>query len=469
MDVGATPAGGLRRNLGLGGTVGVALAMMGPTTSMAVGVAPVVKWAGLSAPTAFVAGFLAMVLVALSFATFARRVATAGSARDYIGLAWGPRAGFLAGWLLLFGYGIVISGNLAMTGDLLAATLAELGIGGPHLWLWLALGAGGVATWLCLRDIRVTGRAMLVLEWTSMLALLVLAAVILMRTPLSAAPFVPAAGHGWSGIGLGMVFAVFAFIGFEGPATLGEEAQDPHRTIPRAILGTLAAAGIFYVLISYAEVAGFGPKGLGAMAQDPSPLGTLSRRFISGPFAVLVNAAAAISMFSIATSILAAASRVLMSLARGGFLPAFTRTSRDHGVPRRAILALATASVLGILAVRNAPTPVDYFAALGSIATLAIILVYMGVTGAELTQAVRERRVRNAVPALAGLLILIWPLFNSLYPVPPWPEILWPYVVIGWTLLGFLLLLVRPEISRSSTQPYAKQPITIEKSKERAF
>ena len=55
-----------------------------------------------------------------------------------------------------------------------------------------------------------------------------------------------------------MVFAILAFIGFEASAPLGEEAKNPRRTVPRAVVGSALAIGIFYVLCSYAWVFGAG-------------------------------------------------------------------------------------------------------------------------------------------------------------------------------------------------------------------
>ena len=49
-----------------------------------------------------------------------------------------------------------------------------------------------------------------------------------------------------------MVFAILAFFGFEAAAPLGEEARDPRRTTPRAVVGSTLIVGLFYVLTSYA-------------------------------------------------------------------------------------------------------------------------------------------------------------------------------------------------------------------------
>src|SRR3954465_7204515 len=72
-------------------------------------------------------------------------------------------------------------------------------------------------------------------------------------------PFNPSNAVGdWGGVFKGMVFAILAFIGFEAAAPLGEEAREPRRTVPRAVVGSAVAIGLFYVLCSYAWVFGAG-------------------------------------------------------------------------------------------------------------------------------------------------------------------------------------------------------------------
>src|SRR5512135_2142436 len=83
----------------------------------------------------------------------------------------------------------------------------------------------------------------------------------------------------------------------------------------------------------------------------------------------------------------------------------------------------------------------------GTIGTLALILVYMAVTGAELADALGARRPIWSLVGLVGTVALFWPLYNSVYPVPVFPSNLWPYLVVAWVIVGALLLIIRPAIS----------------------
>ena len=63
-----------------------------------------------------------------------------------------------------------------------------------------------------------------------------------------------------------MVFGFLSFAGFEAAATLGEEARNPRRDIPRAILGTAIFGGIYFVFVTAVEVMGFGTDDAGVAA-----------------------------------------------------------------------------------------------------------------------------------------------------------------------------------------------------------
>src|SRR6202030_3210055 len=60
-----------------------------------------------------------------------------------------------------------------------------------------------------------------------------------------------------SGLRLGLVLALFSFVGFESATTLGSEARNPLRTIPRAVIRSAILAGVFFTVCAYAEVLGF--------------------------------------------------------------------------------------------------------------------------------------------------------------------------------------------------------------------
>ncbi len=62
----------------------------------------------------------------------------------------------------------------------------------------------------------------------------------------------------YTGILFGVLYGVLIFVGFETAANLAEEAEQPKRAIPKAVLFSVVVVAVFYVIAAYAQVAGFG-------------------------------------------------------------------------------------------------------------------------------------------------------------------------------------------------------------------
>ena len=442
----------LRRNLGMIEAVALSLSIIAPTMAMAFNVTLAAGAAGAAAPLAFAVGTVALAIVGLSFVAFSRRVAHAGSAYAYISTEFGPKAGFVAGWALMLTYLCYGTGTAALFGNFVDAALANDHIAVSLLWIVMAIAAIGVAMLFAYRDMRLAARLMLVLEGISVLAIIVLGIIVLQavsaKGALSTAPLTPDPKSGWSGIGYAIVFAVLSFAGFEGAATLGEETANPRRAIPIAVFGTVILAGIFYVFASYVQVVGFGVANTRALASDSAPLNTLALKFGSRDFAILLDLAAAISAFSCVLGCLSAAARMLFALGRAGLARTVGMAHPTHGTPAAAVLAMGALMMAGIVLWAPFIGSGNYYGDMGTIGTLSLILVYMGVTLAEASDALRASKLIWAGFGLLGTVILLWPLYNSVYPVPAWPGDLWPYLVVAWLIAGVGLLAIRPAIGR---------------------
>jgi amino acid transporter len=403
--------------------------------------------AGRAAPLAYLIGGIIVTLVALSFVVFGRRIAHAGSVYAYVGSVFGSRCGFVAGWALLLMYVTLLAGSTALVGEFGAASLGHAGVECTNLWLVVATLGGLFAIWLTWKDVQLAARLMLVFEGASVLAILLLVIVVLTRVPLSLLPFKPEPGHGWTGIGYGIVFAVLAFAGFESATTLSEETRNPGRSIPRAVIGAVIAAALFYVLVSYALVVGYGLDHAQALGRASAPLDELSTRFISGTFAGFLDFAAATSALACVIGSLSAAARVLYALSRAGLAPSLAEVDAKHGTPARSIVVMGAVNLACLFLWGAQSDAASYGGNVVTIGTLALILVYISVTGAQAIGAFRCRRPVWWTIGSLGAVLLLWPLGNSLYPAPPWPGNVWPYVVAAWLVFGALLVFFRPSVA----------------------
>jgi len=442
----------LRSRLSLPEATGLSLAVISPTVTAAFNITLVVQATGPAAPLAFAIGTVAMALIALSFMACTHRVAHAGSAYAYIAHTFGRRLGFVAGWTMLltyFGFG---TGFAALVGSFTSAALKQaFGIDSAVLWLVIGGGALLLAWWLAYRDMRLAGRLMLWLEGVAVIGILGLCISILRQAhpdpAQTLATLRPAAGFGgWSGLGFGMVFCVLSFAGFEGAATLGEETVHPRRNIPIALFATVIGSGVFFVFVGYCEVIGFGTGGIKDLANSQAPLNDLALRFASPRVAIALDLAAAISCFSGVLGCLAAAGRILFALGRVGLSSPMAGVHAVHGTPAVAVSAAAVVIILTFLIWGPIAGAGNFYSYTSTIAALALILVYIAVGAAEVVEASREGRMLWPLACVLGPILLLWVLYRNLYPVPDYPNNVWPYVALAWMLAAWVILRVRPRI-----------------------
>jgi amino acid transporter len=375
--------------------------------------------------------------VALCFVSFERRIQEKGSVYAYIRHTFGARYGYAAGWTLLLFYATLSTCAAALTGTEIMSLLDDVGVRHSTWWMPCAVVVILITTWLCWQDTRLAVHGMLALEGASVLIILILVVRILTCVPLSLTPFHPdPMAHGWSGIGYALIFTTLAFGGFEGAAAFSEETKNPERNIPIAFIATILVAAIFFSVSMYAQVLGFGRENVNQLVGSDSPLSTLAARFLSRKYALLIDVAVMSSAFACAMGTLAAASRMLMALSLESKRGWFRSVNRKHGTPWKALLAISTCSLASTVIWGSHVGGVTYAAECASIGSLALIVVYLFVCFAELIASFGARSTFRIVVSALSISLLLWPLCNTVYPVPQFPDRLWPYIVGAWLVAG---------------------------------
>lgn len=191
---------------------------------------------------------------------------------------------------------------------------------------------------------------------------------------------------------------VFAYFGFENIVNLSEEAREPGRTIPRAILLSLSVSTVLYVFVSLAAVALMTPAELGA---TDAPL-TAAAQGVSGRAAGALGGIALFSTANTALIALVTTSRILYGIARDGSLPpVLARVSARRKSPWAAALASLAVSA-GLLTVGR----VEAAASVSSLATMAaFIAVNVSLIVLRRREPRRERPFRVPL-SLGGLPVL---------------------------------------------------------------
>jgi amino acid transporter len=442
----SAPTTGLRHNILTPlETLSQSISAIAPTTSPALTVPLVFALAGNGTWLAYLLACGATLLIALCIARFARTSASPGSLYKYATDSLPPTAGRTAGWALLLAYtatgASVVGGFLNYARVLmhgLPPTFAHplLAIPTPIL----ALIATAAATFFAYRDVQVSTRLMLWIEAASVsMIVLVLVALLLRTGPHIDTPQLELRAVTPSGVRLGVVLALFSFVGFESATTLGHEAKNPLRTIPRAVIQSAVLAGLFFLVCSYAETLGFRQlhQDLGASEAPFRALSTLAHLPILGP---LIDIAAFVSMFACTLACITAAARVLLHMAQDGLLHAhLARTHATNETPHLAVLV--TGAVVFLMAAglaAHGSSGADIYAWTGSLAVYGFITAY-GLVAAGLAFFLRhagELTPAALTLAIAAALAMLLALAGTLYPVPQPPYNWLPYIYLAYLVAG---------------------------------
>jgi amino acid transporter len=112
-----------------------------------------------------------------------------------------------------------------------------------------------------------------------------------------------------------------------------EEATNPRRHLPRALLATIAATTVLYVLIQIVA-----ERTLPGLASSPTPLAAAAREFMGPGGAAFITVAAALSTLGSASALVLVAPRILYAFAQHGQLPpALARVHPRFLTPYRSV------------------------------------------------------------------------------------------------------------------------------------
>jgi amino acid transporter len=435
----ATPRdSGLRHNiLSPLETLSQSISAIAPTTSPALTIPLVFADAGNGAWLAYTLAGLATLLMALCISRFAQTSASPGSLYKYATDSLPPIGGRAAGWALLLAYtatGASVVGGFINYAQVLipAANHIPASI--------IAIAATAAATWFAYHDVQTSARLMLWIEAgsVSMIALVILALIV--RTGIHIdAPQVQLTGVSPSGVRLGVVLALFSFVGFESATTLGHEARNPLRTIPRAVIQSSLLAGLFFLVCCYTETLGFRQlhQDLGKSDAPFRALSALAHLPVFGP---LIDMGAFISMFACTLACITAAARVLLKMAHDGLVHAHLgRAHAKNETPHIAVLAvgLVVAVLAAALSARGV-SGADIYGQMGSLAVYGFITTYLLVAAALPLYLRRNARLTPAAIALsvAAATAMVLAMAGTLYPIPPAPYNHLPYYYLAYLIAG---------------------------------
>lgn len=437
--------GGLRRNaLGVLGAVVLAMAFTGPAGSIYFGEAAAAGKAGKAFTFSFILAALGVFLMAHSIAQFARKIATAGFGFTYVTRTFGIRSGTFVGWLLLLGYLPIPTLLLAAEGALghsLFSTYLHVNV--P--WYVFSVGLGIIGIVIVNSGIRRSVRTTLIfLSWEIGVTTALFLTIIIRGGAHgnSAQPFNPGGAPNLSGLAYGLLWGFVMFFGFESAGTLGEETTNSRRNVPRALFTAVAIMSVYYVLSAYAATIGVGTNHISTFITDG--WGGLANRYWGSGIGWLLDLTVMNSFFAIVLASLNASARVLFSMGRGGVLPAkLGEVNPKSGAPTNAGFALILIVMAMLLASGFAWGALNAWYFFSVFTAIALLLVYIAIHVALPVFYKRNYPDEFSwwrhlyLPAIGALIVLL-PLYGTVWPIAPYPLDIVPWLFVACVLLGLL-------------------------------
>ncbi|MEU4671590.1 amino acid permease [Amycolatopsis sp. NPDC023774] len=364
--------GPLKRSLGLGQLTMLSIgATLGSGIFVVLGEA--VPVAGPAVVVSFVLAGVTALFSALSYAELAGMIPLSGSSYSYAYATLGELVAWVCGWCLILEYGVSVA-SVAVGWGQYVNELLQLAFGfalpesisGPP-------GDGGMvnvpaivvvllAMVLLPSGAKESARANAIMVGVKIATLVLFCAIAF--TAVQARNFTPFLPLGLAGMSAGGAKLFFSYIGFDAASTAGEEARNPQRDLPHAILLSL---GIVTVLFCLVAVAAVGALPWQRFDDQQAALSHVLTAVLDSPFwAGVLAVGAIVAISSVVLTVLYGQTRILFAMSRDGLVP--TALSTVH--PRTGVPRTTTLVVSAFVAVLAAFVPLGKLADATSIGTL---------------------------------------------------------------------------------------------------
>ncbi len=435
---------GLREGVMSGPELGAqAIASIAPSAVIAFTAAFMFMTAGNGTMFAFVLATIVILAVGYIVTVFAKAHVSAGSLYTYVAQGLGPTGAFAAGVALLIGSWGIAAGSLGGSVSYASDLLQLFGVPATGtVWLVaLAIVIGGLATFFTIRGIRISARVSLVLELVSVTIILIL--LITSLVVLGPAAWDPKQfsfeGVQFQGVATAMVLGILGFVGFSSADALGREARNPKTAIPRAIMWSAVTVGVLYVFAAYTQIAVLGDE----LSTVASPLQAMADKAnMPGWFTPILVFGVAASFFAVVVAPLNVVGRIVYVMGKEGVVPErFGRTHETHLTPHRVLLIAGPLAIaLDVILLIGGAHPMDITTWVDTYGTYGYMVAYalVAIAGVIYTKRVGLPNTLVWICAIVAVVGMAYVFFANVYPVPPFPLNLLPYLFVATMLVAFI-------------------------------
>ncbi|WP_308345594.1 amino acid transporter [Streptomyces sp. ISL-94] len=305
--------------------------------------------AGPAVTISFVIAGLTALFSALSYAELAGSVPVSGSSYSYSYATMGEFIAWVCGWCLVLEYAVSVAAVAVGWGQYLNELLdGTLGFTIPDT-LSNPLGDGG---WINLPSLVVVLLAMVFLMRGAkesarinsiMVAVKIVTLVLFIGIGvmgIKSGNYAPLAPLGITGISAAASTLFFSYIGFDAASTAGEEAKNPKKDLPRAIMLSLGIVTILYVLVAFVAVGAMPWQDFkGTEAALAQIMTNVTGTSVWG---VVLAAGAVVAIASVVFAVLYGQTRILFAMSRDGLVPkVFAKVDEKTGAPRANVVIVS--------------------------------------------------------------------------------------------------------------------------------
>lgn len=206
-------------------------------------------------------------------------------------------------------------------------------------------------------------------------------------------------------------------------------------------------SGVFFVMTSYIKVLGFQGTSI-VFNESVAPLNDLAKLSGVSFFGILISIGALVSFFACTLASVNAGARVAFAMARHGILhEAVGRAHIRNGTPHIAVSATALIVFLVPMLLSFAGVKVlDIYGYCGTIATYGFLFAYVLISIAAPIYLKREHTLhtKDILYAVLGIAFIAIPVLgsigipgeNSIFPIPPAPYNVFPYLFLVYIVAG---------------------------------
>lgn len=391
------PPVGLRGRMGTVQLVLTVLAFSAPLTVVIAWIPFLIIYNGVGAPTSFIVASLLLLVFAVGFTTMTRYIPNPGAFYAYITAGLGRIPGLGAGFLAIYAYLLLMLAGSAYAGFSATGLVSDV-LGGPHIaWYWYSLAVLAAIAVLGYLNVELSAKVLSVVMTLEILIIVAFNGAVFADGGPEGRSLEPFTWNAFTSgsVGLGLLFAVVSFLGFEGTAVYREETKDPARTVPRATFAAVVFMGLLYGAAAWLLIVSLGASGaVAAVESDPggvyfASLTTYVGRFATDAATVLIVT----SWFACVLSMHNVLTRYTFSLGTDGVFPRLLgRAHTRHGSPHVASITVSVVVfAVALVFVLAGADPVVMYGQLAGASGFAIVTLLLITSLAVLAYFHRRR------------------------------------------------------------------------------